>query len=866
MKPCFAIFTLATAQLCAAELPPSLHTFLENRCFDCHDSETKKGELDLTALKFDPADKANLDRWVRVHDKVENGDMPPKKKTQPEAKERAAFLTTLAQPLMTADKARQAQKGRGVVRRLNRVEFETALSDLLGLPLRIQEQLPTDGKGSGFDTVGAALNVSSVQMESYLAALDMALDQATTLYEKPERRTWRLSYKDTEGMMGEYRRSNAFNIEPDGVAFLGPEFHSYLNSLLDHFTVPYAAKYRVKVSAYAVRTDAPLLFTIRTGGSGHQEREDVPKTLLGHVSVKPGAPQVFEFEPHLERGQFFRMYPATLPVIRFDIPKLAGTQKNYTGPGVVVQWVEVEGPIFDQWPPASHERLWSGVKSEPLRDVKKNIDPNAQLKQPPKRTAQPRMTQLPGGGGWKYDPKQGVGGERIYSRAKTPDPLHNTLRLVSPNAKADAERLLSEFVPLAFRRPVAEAETQRFVTLVQRWLDEGDDFETAMRAGYKAVLTSPGFLYHQGTLPAAENTMRLDDHALAERLSFFLWNSLPDAELRRLADAGKLSDAATLRAQTERMLADAKQQRFLTSFLGQWLELRNLDFTTPDSALYPEHDPVLQWSIGAETHAFFNELLTHDLSVRNVVHSDFAMLNSRLAKHYGIVGADDMTMRKVKLPPDSPRGGVLTQASVLKVTANGTSTSPVVRGAWVLDRIMGKPADPPPPGVPAIEPDIRGAVTVRQQLEKHRNAATCAACHAKMDPPGVALESFDVIGLWRDVYRVLDPSKADLKVIGHPGDIVPIKYNPGLPVDASDKLADGRAFTDIRGFKQLLLSDPDQIARTVASKLAIYATGAPITFSDRPEIDSIIATTRAKDHGFRSLIHAVIQSPFFHSK
>jgi Protein of unknown function (DUF1588)/Protein of unknown function (DUF1585)/Protein of unknown function (DUF1592) len=294
--------------------------------------------------------------------------------------------------------------------------------------------------------------------------------------------------------------------------------------------------------------------------------------------------------------------------------------------------------------------------------------------------------------------------------------------------------------------------------------------------------------------------------------------------------------------------------------------LRNLDFTTPDSALYPEHDSVLQWSIGAETHAFFNELLTHYLSVRNVVHSDFAMLNSRLAKHYGIAGVDDMTLRKVTLPPDSPRGGVLTQASVLKVTANGTSTSPVVRGAWVLDRIMGTPADPPPPGVPAIEPDIRGAVTVRQQLEKHRNSTTCATCHVKMDPPGVALESFDVIGMWRDVYRVLDPTKADKPIIGHPGMEIPIKYNPGLPVDASDKLADGRAFTDIRTFKQLLMSDPDQIARTVASKLAIYATGAPITFADRAEIDRIIATTRAKDHGFRSLIHAVVQSPLFQSK
>ena len=212
------------------------------------------------------------------------------------------------------------------------------------------------------------------------------------------------------------------------------------------------------------------------------------------------------------------------------------------------------------------------------------------------------------------------------------------------------------------------------------------------------------------------------------------------------------------------------------------------------------------------------------------------------------------------------RGGVLTQASVLKVTANGSNTSPVVRGVWINDRILGQPSDPPPPGVPAIEPDIRGAVTVRQQLEQHRESASCSSCHAKIDPPGLALENFDVIGLWRERYRVIVPEKANLKVIGRAGMEVPIKYTEGLPVDASDQLPDGRVFKDIRDFKALLLSDPDQIARTVTAKLLTYATGAPISFADRAEIERIVETTRDKDHGLRSLIHAVVQSPLFHSK
>lgn len=872
----FTVVLLATIPgllpAASAEVPPAAEAFFNQHCFECHDGDVQKGDLDLTVLSFDPSDPATFEKWVHIHDRVAHGEMPPAKQPRPEAAEQETFLAALAQPLTEARLAWQAEHGRGVVRRLNRQEFETCLSDLFQMPLRIQAQLPEDAKGAGFDTVGAALNVSSVQMQSYLDVIDTVLDQATTLYDRPETRTWKLSYKDTQGMMSEYRKSNAFSIEADGVAFLGPDFHSYLNSLLDHFTVPYSARYKVKVSCYAIRSDKPVPFTIRMGGPGHAEREEIPKKILGHVAVRPGDPQVFEFDTHLERGQFFRMYLPTMPVIRFDSPDLWGTQSQYTGPGLLVQWIEVEGPILDQWPPASHELLWGGIPTEPIPEAKPNIDPNEHLLHPPTRIAQPRMTRLPKanketGNKMVYDPKQGVGGEPVYTRAKSPDPLRSTFRLVPTNPKADAARLLQSFVQKVARTPVTDADVSPFVTLAHRWMDEGADFETAMRAAYSTVLTSPLFLYHQSSLPAPDaKSMALDAHEFAERLAFFLWNGPADDALRELADNGSLLQPAILSAQTERLINDPKAQRFLRDFLGQWLDLDLLDFTTPDSALYPEHDPVLQWSIEAETMAFFNELLQNDLSVRNVIDSDFAMLNARLAEHYDVPGPDDLTIQKVSLPADSVRGGVLTQASILKVTANGSNTSPVVRGVWVNDRIMGRHPPPPPPGVPAIEPDIRGAKTVRQQLEMHRNSERCAGCHAKIDPPGLALENFDVIGLWRDRYRVIVPEKANLKVIGRAGMEVPIKYTEGLPVDAADQLPDGRAFNDIRDFKALLLSDPDQIARTVTEKLLIYATGAPISFADRAEIERIIGATRESDHGFKSLIHAVIQSPPFHSK
>ncbi|MGB7344616.1 MAG: DUF1592 domain-containing protein [Pirellulaceae bacterium] len=853
----------------------SIRQFIQSNCQDCHCGSDAQAGLDLESLSLDMADAQVQEHWIKVHDRVADGEMPPLEHEQPSDADRSDFLDVISEPLARAVLKQQKTTGRGLVRRLNRVEFETALSDLLGLPLMIRDQLPADGRQHGFDTVGAGLNVSSVQMETYLETLDAVLDDATVLYEQPERRTWKLDYRDTNGIMQEYRRTGPFHILPDGVVFFAPEKHAHLNAVLDHFTIPYSATYRVKVNAYAIRSTEPITLTVRTGGPGHSESDAVPKTLLGHVTVRVGDPQSFQFQQRLHRGQFFRIYPASLPYMRF-IPQLEERQKDYQGPGVVIQSIEVEGPIIDQWPPKSHQQLWGGIKICPLPDAKPNEDPNEHLLHPPTAIAKPKLTRVKPNnrdkdgpvGQFKYDPKQNAGGEPIYKRARMPDSLHATHQFAPDDAKAEATRLLQRFVPLAYRREVKKSETDRFILLVHRWIDDGDDFQTAMRSGYKAVLTSPGFLYHQASLPTGtrQAESKLSDHALAERLSFFLWNSGPDEELRRMADSGSLANSDLLSQQVERLLDDPKSDRFVEDFLGQWLDLRLLDFTTPDSALYPEHDPVLQWSFAEESQRFFRELLTKDLSVANFIDSDFAMLNSRLARLYDVAGVDDMRFRKVSLPADSVRGGVLTQGSVLKVTANGTTTSPVVRGAWVLDRIIGKPANPPPPGTPAIEPDIRGATTVRQQLQQHRNVESCAACHKKIDPPGVALESFDVIGAWRDHYRAINPKTADIKDNFLPNVPLPIKHKPGLPVDASDELADGQRFEDIRQFKRLLLRDPDQIARNITEKLVIYSTGAPISFADRAEVQSILDRTGQSDHGLRSLIHAVIQSDLFRHK
>jgi hypothetical protein len=391
---------------------------------------------------------------------------------------------------------------------------------------------------------------------------------------------------------------------------------------------------------------------------------------------------------------------------------------------------------------------------------------------------------------------------------------------------------------------------------------------------YSAVLCSPRFICIE------EKPGRLDDNALASRLSFFLQNTAPDDQLRQLAAAGKLHEPQILREQTDRLLNDGKSRQFVDAFLDYWLDLRKLTATAPDATLYNDYylDDLLVESAVAETQLFFAELIKSNLRADNIISSDFSMLNERLATHYGIPGVQGVRLRKMLLAPDSPRGGIMTQASILKVTANGTTTSPVVRGAWIMERILGKPPPPPPKGVPAVEPDTRGATTIRDQLARHRTQETCNACHAKIDPPGFALESFDVMGGLRDHYRALGNAPFE-KGIGKNGQR--FIFHPGRPIDPSGELPPNLStsttrpattqpftpkFKDVRELKQLLLKDQRQIARNLLQQLVTYATGAPVRFGDRAGIEQILDRTAPDKFPVRSLIHEIVQSDFFRYK
>jgi hypothetical protein len=353
-----------------------------------------------------------------------------------------------------------------------------------------------------------------------------------------------------------------------------------------------------------------------------------------------------------------------------------------------------------------------------------------------------------------------------------------------------------------------------------------------------------------------------DQFAMAERLSHFLTNTRPDAELMGLARGGKLRDARVLRNETDRLIAGSGFDFFVKSFTDYWLNLRNLRRDDPDKRLYPEYqlDEYLVDSMERETQGYFAAMVRENLPIRTLVNSDFVLVNDRLAKHYGLPAVEGSALRRVALAKGSSLGGMLTQGAILKVTANGTSTSPVLRGAWIMDRIMGEPPPPPPPGVPAVEPDIRGAKSIRDLLALHTKSATCASCHAKFDPVGLALENFDVVGRWRTHYRGLEEGER-VSGIDHTGH--DFSYTVAGAVDPSGKLADGRPFHDVRDMKAILAEDPRKLARNLLYQFTVYATGTPVRFSDRVEIEKMLDACAGGGYRTRDLIQALVQNRVF---
>ena len=864
-------FLLSIILPLAAVVAEEPRVFLEKHCYECHDKETKKGGLDLESLG---SEKQQLDHWIKVHDAVAEGEMPPaKKKVRPSAAESAAFVAKLDIRLSAASK--EASPTRISLRRLTRGEFENSLKDLLALPrLDIQSLLPADGRVAGYDKIGSGLDLSPGHLAAYQEAIEKALDLAiatqSTAPRVYQKRIYpaglfkfggnlahgqfvllkdkqpdpalpvRGGFEDKKGHVGfegpdlkdrgALVKSPAVAKSQSAVGLLNPNLAGYEAAM--NVAPIFAGNYRLRLSVWGFRwangrpnpCGAPQAAVLRAHEEGKQQEGG---RLLSAFTAPSMESKEGEIVTWLDAHESIVFDPVSVPWNGLRIGQVAGRAAKHVGPGVALDWFEIEGPINPVWPPASHTRLFGDLPIKPWAGGD---------------ALPPHREKIRSQGG--YLPS-------VYFDL-TPAEREPKLETVSSaQAVEDARKLLSDFLPHAFRRDVTASEIEPYLKLLQTRLEAKDCFEDAMRRVYIAILTSPEFLF----LPAPA-----DDTALATRLAYWLWNGPPDDALLAVARDRSLHRPEIIRNQIDRLLADARSERFYQDFARQWLELGRLDETNPDPLLYPEYRFLLGQGVANETLSFVRELITKDLPARSLVKPGFAMLTQRLAEHYGIAGVTGVEVRKVALPAESLRGGLLGQASIHKLTANGTTTSPVKRGVWVSDRLLDSPAPPPPPGISAVDPDTRGTTTIREQLNKHRTDPNCAACHAKIDAPGFALEAFDPVGGLRSRYRSngqgdLPPEKGQT--------VWKVDYKLGPTVDASGELRDGRAFRDTSAFVDLIAADDEKLARAFVAHLARYATGSEVSFADRAEIRRIVAQTKANGYGLRSLLHALAQSPLF---
>ncbi len=784
--------------------------------------------------------------------------MPPPKKERP-PEEQVDDVMKWAKRGLAAEAEGRRGEGGSLTRRLNRLEYENTIHDLLGVGVRLRELLPEDDTSHGFDTTAEGLSISPVHIQRYLEAADRALQAAVWRDSQPESQVRRMQYdRESESrFFGQKSKGRMMVLKEGELRFYcdpGTEHPAYLEKF-SRITNREPGRYRIRVAARTLDgRGEQVSFGIRTAS----RKQRLGIETLAWFDAPEDEYGVFETEARFEAGETIILEPYRLNMMRRnrgfsqyapgDHPiqaKRKDQPKDLPDPeglALSIGWIEIEGPLVDADGMATRQRLFAGVPTVAFKELP------GEIRTPGSLDALRRGDQ------------------------QTP---------VSSRPEEDARRLLSDFLPRAFRRPVSQEEVEPYLGLAKERFDRSECFESSLMAAYRAALCSPDFLF----LPGQSGS--LDDHGLASRLSYLLTRSCPDQHLRKLADEGKLGDVTVLRGETERLLSSPAVAAFVEDFVDQWLHLRDIHATQPDKFLFPEFfiqdgptqfrdDGLLVQSMLDETRMFFADLLEKDGGVHQFVDSDFTYLNNRLAEFYQLPEVTGSKLQRVSLPERSVRGGVLTQASVLKVTANGTRTSPVVRGVWVMENILGRHPLPPPPDAGSIDPDTRGSTTIREQLALHQSSSTCASCHRQIDPPGFALESFDPSGQYRDIYRTLEgadqlkekrpqPPAAPGEELRGRDILGPMTYLPSQPVDATGELGNGKAFDGPGQFKQCLLEEPEVIARAIASKLVTFATGRPPEPGDILELESIVAQARESEYGLRSLLHGVIQSRLFRS-
>lgn len=797
---------------------------LEKYCFGCHGEKKQKGDLRLDTLQADFVKAATAGKWVEVMDNMNLGEMPPEERDQPSVEELRVVTSWVAKSLRAAEREALSQGGRVLLRRLNRLEYRNTIRDLFKIeflpgqdPMR---SLPPDGVAEGFDKVSAALMMDPSLLENYFQAATNIAD--LVLVDGPPEyptQTMRMEMEEIE-----QNRAISYLLRQPGMESKGDHIAIYEGSTRSfgrmkypgtRLYIPVEGMYRLRVRAWGRPGEdgKPILMRIR-----HTHPEDTgtflrevevtdepkiyeyvvprdPKSGEYHVSIVNGTGFVQHNHPghdfikaNGEAGKKKEHEKVIRLEGRYIVEGFDRSRPNPDSvdlsklPALFVDYIEVTGPLYDQWPPKSHEIV--KFKGDETKE----------------------------------------------------------------NPEAYAEAIFERLLPRMFRRPLREGEAKPYVKLVKDELSRGVTFNDALRVGIVGALCSPSFLYlHE---PADGDQRVLNDYELASRLSYFLWSSMPDAELLGLASEKKLSDPKVLSEQVDRMIADEKSDAFVKSFGGQWLGVGEFRNFAPDPYLYKAYNEALGEAMVNEPLAFFREVLKSDQPATAFIDSDWTMVNEKLAGFYGIEGVEGEAFRYVKLPDDSKRGGLLAMAGVAMRGSDGTRTKPVHRAAYVLEVLFNDPPDPPPPNAGEIEPNIKGEhLTVRERLLQHQQIESCAACHRRLDPYGLALENFNVIGQWRE--------RQD-------GEKFRGRNRP--EIDVSSKLPNGESFATFEGFKALLMKQKARFARGLSEKMIVYALGRAVLAGDRKLVDGMADAMAKQDYRLRAMIKTLVLSESFRMK
>ncbi len=788
----------------AATFEHDIRPLLARYCAECHGKDKQKGDVDFSHLATGAAALSERTLWKSVREQLGNGVMPPpKQKQQPDAAEREALLTWI-RTLRALD---APDPGRVTARRLNRAEYDNTMRDLLGLDAKPAADFPFDDVGSGFDNNGDVLSISPLLMEKYLVAADALLDKvvvddqlsmsvfgvemAATVDGRSE-----AGRPVSTGTANQKDKETAESREARRRIFTGP------GEVATTFTAPKDGRYTIKVRAGGEAAGGePIALAVKVDGQ-----------LVGEARVTVGLRSP-------------TAYSVTTPL----------------GAGVRTLTV-----------------IWMNPNSEPPAPPGSSATPAAPAAPAPAKPAKPG-TAKPATASTPKAARTGATKERalaidgidiIGPPAGMPSELHKRLFVAVPGKdlerKAAAQRIAERFALRAFRRPASDEQIERLLRVFALADAQGEVFSEAIKLMLKAALISPEFFFRiEDDHPAdSAGIYAIDDWELATRLSYFLWSTMPDEELFTQARSGKLHEPMVLEAQVRRMLKDTKSRALVDNFAGQWLQLRNIFIATPDQKAFPEFTKDVRQAMYDEGALFFDAILHEDRSMLEFIDSDWTFLNARLAKFYGIAGVEGTAMKKVQLS-DPNRGGVITLGALLTVTSTPTRTSPVKRGKWVLEEILGTPPPPPPAVVPPIEDQERkdgGKQTMRQMLVRHRADPGCASCHVTMDAIGFGFENFDVVGRWRD-------------------------HDTGGPIDSAGELPGGRRFSGPAQLKKLFMERKDDFVRVFTGKLMTYALGRRMEDPDEAVIDRIAAAVAADGYRMSRLIIELTRSyPFLNRR